>query len=380
MIVTPGHTLTANEEVTRAKLNLLGSPTVALESGDVTTANLANEAVTPAKLSADTRALLNGFKNKIINGNFDFERRNNATSPATGDFPFDRWAVEYDGTAGAALSVAPIASNIVGSPAMEDRTVQVLRWNQGAAGSGDTFRRLRQRIENARTLANQTVTVSFWMAMSLGDVVTVSLVRNYGTGGSPSAAESIAITGGAITGIAGWVRQTLTVTLPNVQGKSFGTNGDSYLELRFALPINDTFDFYLGLVQLEQGPVASDFEQRGLQLERFLCDRYYQTSYPRGSYATAAINIGNQIFLGFSVDAAFGTVAFPVAMRATPTVVVYDPGGSGGANSVRENFSGPVAGVTPDFIGAKGFCRFNKTGALTVNRFYDLHYTADAEL
>jgi hypothetical protein len=380
MIVTPGHTLAANEEVTREKLNLLGNPTVQIEDGDVTTGKLADKAVMPAKLADDTRALLNGFKNKIINGNFEFERRNNAASPATGDFPFDRWAVEFDGTAGTSLSVAPIASNIVGSPAMEDRTVQVLRWNQANAGSGDTFRRLRQRIENARTLANQTVTISFWMAMSLDDVVTVSLVRNYGTGGSPSAPESIAITGGAITGIAGWVRQTLTVTLPNVQGKSFGTAGNSYLELRFALPINDTFDFYLGLVQLELGPVASEFEQRGTQIERFLCDRYYQTSYPRGSYPTDAINVGNQIFLGFSVDAAFGTVAFPVSMRTTPTVVVYDPGGSGGANSVRESFAGAVASVTPDFIGARGFCRFNKTSSLTVNRFYDLHYTASAEL
>jgi hypothetical protein len=381
MIVTPGHTLAANEEVTRQKLNLLGNPTVQIENGDVTTSKLADKAVTPAKLADDTRALLNGFKNKIINGNFEFERRNNAASPATGDFPFDRWAVEFDGSAGTSLSVAPIASNIVGSPAMEDRTVQVLRWNQANAGSGDTFRRLRQRIENARTLANQTVTISFWMAMSLNDVVTVSLVRNYGTGGSPSSAESIAVPSGAITGIAGWVRQELTVTLLNVQGKSFGTNGNSYLELRFALPINDTFDFYLGLVQLELGPVASDFEQRGTQIERFLCDRYYETSYPPSVYANAASEGGTAVFTAVNVNDGLGGTRFRVPKRVSPTVTIYSPNGSAGAGSVRDTVSpNNVTGVVASRINASGFVSITKNSGLTSGNLYDAHYTASAEL
>ena len=383
MIVTPGHTFAEGEEVTRQKLNLLGSPVVAIEDGDVGTAQLAAEAVTPAKLAAATRALLNGFKNKVINGNFDFERRDNTASPATGNFPFDRWAVEFDGTAGTVLSVAPIASNLVGSAAMEDRCVQVCRWNQSNAGSGDTFRRLRQRLENARTLANQTVSISFWTAMSNDDVFTVSLVRNYGTGGSPSSTETIAVTGGAITGIAGWEKRELTVTLPNVQGKSFGTNDDSYLELRFALPINATFDFYLALVQVELGSVSSDFEQRGAQFERFLCDRYYTTSFAGGVYPDAAASTGPfGVFHGSANTAvALAPISFPVPMRAQPAITVYSINGSAGAGSTRDDSNGAdITGINAHNANPRGFSGISKTAAFTTGRLYLSNWTANAEL
>jgi microcystin-dependent protein len=58
--VTPGKTFTSNEIVTPANLNLLGTPTVALASNEVTTVNIADGAVTQAKLNSSVTLVPTG--------------------------------------------------------------------------------------------------------------------------------------------------------------------------------------------------------------------------------------------------------------------------------------------------------------------------------
>jgi microcystin-dependent protein len=58
--VTPGKVFTSNEIVTPANLNLLGTPTVALASNEVTTAKIADGAVTQAKLNSSVTLVPTG--------------------------------------------------------------------------------------------------------------------------------------------------------------------------------------------------------------------------------------------------------------------------------------------------------------------------------
>ena len=59
-LVTPGKIFTSNEIVTPANLNLLGTPTVVVADNEVTTAKIADGAVTQAKLNASVTLVPTG--------------------------------------------------------------------------------------------------------------------------------------------------------------------------------------------------------------------------------------------------------------------------------------------------------------------------------
>ncbi|MFX9081421.1 hypothetical protein ABTN40_20310, partial [Acinetobacter baumannii] len=64
----------------------------------------------------------------------------------------------------------------------------------GGAGGSD-YESLAQRIEGVRSLAGQTVTVSFWARRIAGSGnIAVDLNQYFGTGGSPSASVSAGAT------------------------------------------------------------------------------------------------------------------------------------------------------------------------------------------
>ena len=55
--ITPGNSFTPNQTVTSTRLNDLGSPTAALTAASIGTADIADDAITPA-LIADMQLLL----------------------------------------------------------------------------------------------------------------------------------------------------------------------------------------------------------------------------------------------------------------------------------------------------------------------------------
>lgn len=343
---------------------------------------IAVKAVTPSRLSDESRSLLNGFKNRIINGRFDFARRDNSVNnPASGTFCFDRWRIQYDGT-GATHNCGVIGSNLVGYPTLEDYAVQAMRWLQSGASTGDTYRYIEQRIEDARTFSAQNVTVSFFGAITSGRSYTVEVVRNYGTGGSPSATEVLYIT--TINGASGWAKQELTFAMTSVQGKSFGSNADHYIGLRFKMPLNTDFDFYLALVQFELGSVASAFEQRQIPVERELCNRYFIKSFRAAT--EPAQNVGNNTGEQMAIAGKAGAgaqyipIAFPTPMRTVPTVTTYNPAAANA--QVRDVVAAAdCSAVTVSNATERGVL-INATGngSTAVGNLLSVHWTADAEL
>jgi hypothetical protein len=199
----------------------------------------------------------------------------------------------------------------------------------GSATGGSTTQ-LLHRIEGVRRLSGKTVTLSFyaWAASALR--FGVMLVQSFGTGGSPSPTVTTAIQTVTLGAIG--PRYTMTFVLPSASGKTLGTNGDDYTEVMFIYSDPTTAvgvqsgNIAMWGVQLEIGSVATPLEKLDPADDLRHCQRFYQTH----GVAIQGYNSAGSVCVTKS--------AFPVRMRAPPTITVS--GNSG------YNYSAPT--VTAD--------------------------------
>lgn len=253
---------------------------------------------------------LAGFRNGIINGNFDIWQRGNVfTDPVSSSYLADRWQVTYNGT-GATRELSR-QSFTLGQTEVPGEPEYFLRFTQSTAGSGGTFNAITQRIEDVRTFAGQTVTVSFYAKADAPRSLPIVFLRQFfGTGGSPSASvDTNFVSSQTVT--TSWVKYSYSITVPSLSGKTLGSNGNDRLELFIYLPVNTAFVFDLAQVQLENGAIATPFERRPIGTELNLCYRYFflsNSSFNLTSYASSAAT-------------AYHTYSLPVTMRVNPTVV-----------------------------------------------------------
>jgi hypothetical protein len=266
---------------------------------------------------------LAGFRNQLINGNFDFWQRGTSLSAGTGArYIADRWKTNSIGStiAPSQQAFALGQTEVPGEPRYFHRAVVA-----SSAGSGN-LAVIQQLLEGVRSLAGQQAVLSFLAKADAAKNIAVELAQNFATGGSPSAqVTGIGAQQVSLTTI--WKQFKVPVTIPSISGKTLGTNGDDSVELTFWLDAGSSFNarsanlgqqsgtFDIAQVQLEVGSVATQFERRPLATELALCQRYY---WRRTAVGT------NEAFgaAGF----AYGTtnvhaeVKLPVPMRATPTV------------------------------------------------------------
>jgi hypothetical protein len=237
-----------------------------------------------------------GFRNAIINGNFDiWQRGTNFTT--TGDtYTADRWLPESAG--GINLTIA--RSTDTPSPDVAFSYV--------ATVNTAVFSNLAsQRIESVRTFSGGTVTLSFWAKSNRAQSVSSLITQSFGSGGS--AGVNIILPNFTLT--TSWQKFSFTVSLPSVAGKTIGA-GD---HLRVLLLRSGSFQAgdtaHLSQVQLEPGPIATPFERRPIATELALCQRYY--------YRNDSGRPG--MGLAFSATAAQFVVSFPVSMRVNPVAL-----------------------------------------------------------
>lgn len=197
---------------------------------------------------------------------------------------------------------------------------------QSAAGD---FAIISQRIEDVRTDAGSTVTISFWAKANTGTPkIGVELSQNFGSGGSPSA--QVNTPAGAVTLSTSWARYSVSVAIPSISGKTIGTTANtSYLELNLwtsSGATNATRASSIGIqnftadiwgVQVESGSTATAFQTATGTLagELAACQRYYQ-SFDAGGGTTAF----GQGFAS-STTAAYFKIPLLSAMRVTPTTL-----------------------------------------------------------
>ena len=216
-------------------------------------------------------------KNKIINGDFGIWQRGTSFSfsgGGAGVYTADRWLMNYSAGTGTAYSVSQQAFTPGAAPVTGYESAYYLQWQMTNAGSGNTANQIGQRIEDVRTFAGQTVTISMWAKADSTRVMGFYADQNFGSGGSST--QYNVISNPSISLTTSWQRVTFTATIPSVSGKTIGAG--SYLLLGFSLPSGTTSTISFWGVQMESGSVATPFTTASntLQGELALCQRYYQ--------------------------------------------------------------------------------------------------------
>lgn len=254
-----------------------------------------------------------GGRNRIINGGFDVWQRGTSFSVGAGTYVADRW-MSYISTGSCTTSQQTFTPGT--APVSGYESEFYLRADKTTATSA-IFVPAWQRIENVRTLAGQTVTVSFWAKASTSASGVVDVYRIFGSGGSSTEGISTGITFNLSTT---WQRFSASFAMPSVSGKTIGAN--SYVEfqpLRFnglATPL--TVDLWG--VQLEAGTAATPFEVKPYAQELRDCQRYYcrlgtDSSSPYGNIGVGAPYSGtNGLF----------HIQLPVEMRIPPTSLSWN--------------------------------------------------------
>jgi hypothetical protein len=254
-------------------------------------------------------------KNKIINGDFSINQRAFTTTTTTGTYGFDRWSVQLSGATAtySAQTFTPGAAPVAG--------YEATNFARLATTVGNDFCSLRNRIEDVRTFAGQTVTLSFWAKgtnpTTLGGLYP-TITQNFGSGGSTAvvleSATKIILT-------ANWTRYSITFAIASISGKTIGTS--SYLDVALGQGTNASTDAWtldLWGVQLEAGSTASPFQTATgtIQGELAACQRYYwRASVPSTSQSILAMG------RAYNTTLMENTVSLPVPMRIYPTTLDY---------------------------------------------------------
>lgn len=250
---------------------------------------------------ADTSYVNNkysGFKNYIINGNFDVWQR--GTSFSSVGYTADRWHLAIGGSANATKH------NIL------PNTILL------ATTADSSFANLYQAIETATVVGLRGKTLTLSLKIAVGGTHTGGLVLSAKYSNSTdildsqnTTIQSIGISAGSAN-----TRYSLTFTVPadavglivNIENTVAQASGALY---------------QVQEVQLEEGSVATPFEQRPIGLELSLCQRYYL--------------LGNGVIKKHSASEKHaGTQPLYILydMRVTPTISVSKSGVQTGANAL----------------------------------------------
>ena len=250
-------------------------------------------------------------KNQVINGAFNVWQRGTSFTPAvnTQVYSADRFYSQRDGSGTVTVSQQTFTPGAAPVAGYEGSTFY--RFNQTVAGSGGTYSvACGQRIEDVRTFAGQTVTLSFWAkADSAWASPVIQIQQNFGSGGSTAVNTSLT----PPTYSTSWARYSISVAIPSVSGKTIGTSSFLSVELWGKNNATQTLDIWG--VQLEAGSVATAFQTATgtLQGELAACQRYYAVIAEGASKILCNAS-------AFSSTVVQGHVSFPVTMRITPSL------------------------------------------------------------
>jgi hypothetical protein len=255
-------------------------------------------------------------KNKIINGDFSVWQRGTSFTLTNEAYTADRFKTQTDKTGTISRQTFTAGT----APVAGYESQFYLRSALNAVGS---YYILNQPVEDVRTFAGSTITLSFWARVSSGTVSNApEIVQNFGSGGSASVTTTPA--GQTITTT--WQRFSVSVAIPSITGKTIGTSSSLEIRvLRFVSAAAATIDIWG--VQLEYGSKATPFQTASggsPQAELAMCQRYFQrwslTQFVRAGFVYADTTT-NVVF----VD------KMPVVLRATPTLTFTNMTANGNA-------------------------------------------------
>lgn len=302
----------------------------------------------PAVTAKTFAELKTGRKNFFINGDMRIAQRGTSfLTPASTDYTLDRWSVVFNvGDS----QPDEVSQRDLGSP---DNSIlpfdKFIRVDMPAGITG--FAEIVQKVEDInRFRSNRTYTLSFYAKGSLAETIQIVQTQNYGVGGST---DDITVPATAAV-TTSWQKFEKRISLSDYSAKTIGTGSAFWLSFRTDLS-SQVLD--IANVQLEEGAIATDFDDRPPAEELALCQRYfYNHTRTRGMSPNGTTA---------HVSSVRAEIDFPVTMRISPAIVY-------GASN---NLSGLTTGIaSPEGIAAVG----TATSASLTASFAG--FTANAEL
>jgi hypothetical protein len=276
---------------------------------------------------------LQGFRNRIINGDMRIDQRNagaSVTNTAGGVYTLDRY--EIRGTQASKCTVQQSSTAATGFV----NSALVTSSSAYSVLVGDYFM-LSQLVEGTNiadfgwgTANAATVTLSFWVRSSLtgtfgGALRNSAADRSYPFTFTINAANTFEYKTVTIAGDTSgtWLTTTgigIRISFGLGVGSTYsGTAsawaGANYLSATGATSVVGTngATFYITGVQLEKGSVATPFERRDYGRELAMCQRYYWRF--KANNTVSIFSTG----LNTGTTAARHVLPFPIPMRAAPS-------------------------------------------------------------
>ena len=261
-------------------------------------------------------------KNKIINGDFFVNQRGFTSESNSTTFVADRWKYSASTTGTASINVfTPGTAPVAGYEGKN-----YLRMVTSGQTGTSAVAAFTTRVEDVRTFAGQTTTLSFWAKASSGTpFVAADFLQLFGTGGS----GTVVGTGQKVAITTSWVRYSFTFAIDSVAGKTISTSNDSFVQIEIFTSAGTDYNTRaasMGIqsatieiwgVQWEAGSVATAFQTATgtIQGELAACQRYYQIA---GDTIYEIMDGGYMV----SGNVTYKSWIYAVPMRTTPTGTV----------------------------------------------------------
>ena len=335
-------------------------------------------------------------KNYIINGNFLVAQRNNS-STENGYKVEDRW-YNWSHTGGQPITVSHNIFALTNTDIPGQKTYSSTVVGYDGTPTTTNYASKETKIKDVRTLAGDTASLSFWAkSTTSGKSIYVELEQYFGTSGSPSS-NVYGIGGTRFDLTTDWTKYTIeNISIPSIETKTLGTDINDYLRLLFWLSSGSSWDsrndslgyqeftFRISRVQLERGPVVTEFDVRTFEEELILCQAYYQHSFNYGTYPSVASSIYAGSCRGRNETAVARTAIFGstrsliTPMKAVPTITLYSISGASGkilCSSPAQDITASILNTGENSIGSY----LSLSTAVNSVGTIDYHWTAESEL
>jgi hypothetical protein len=145
------------------------------------------------------------------------------------------------------VDVVGIGEGFPNSPS--ENATRFFQYQLSVAGAPQTDAFLSQTIPNVETFSGETLTISFDTHSDAAGVGVFEILQFFGTGGSADSA----VTHNFNFSVGAWARQSFTVVVPSVVGKSKGPNRDDSINVLWSFPLNTLGSFDITNLQVQRG-------------------------------------------------------------------------------------------------------------------------------
>ena len=344
------------------------------------------------------------FRNRVINGGMSINQRLATLTSATGTsstaYVIDRWRPIYTTSSGTFSQ----ASNTLGAsdlPYIESGLTTSYKLTIVTATNASVMAPT-QFIEGPNiadwlwgTASAQAVTLSFYFRTNqLATATTCITLQNSAQNYSFNIPVSVTTSGAwqffsatipgptAGTWLTGPGQVGLQLSIGTYTSSLQSTNPSTWEALN-KMGLTTATNFYVAAgayweftgVQLEVGPLATQWELRPFALELALCERYYEKSYDLATFAGANSATGAVSAVAPGVTTGVTGGRFRVQKAKAPTFQTY--GTTGTAANISTWAGATQASSGGINVGTTGWT--GVTSAVTSGSGYLYHFTADAE-